>query len=260
MILQVGKAERVHFIRGIKKTNIFECGDNGMVVERENNIITLYVTNSRCSEIYCEVTLGHNRDLKKHKFLGVAFSQEIMLLDGGDILVVVDYAQKKVAVNRPELPVLGKGDWGEDPRMDWTKEFDVMFGLLPSSALPGEAADTQPQPEPVDKKPEDYPVPDEKTTEYFWNWFSSHEQEIVEKTEQGGDIADMLNARLRIQLSVVFPYEKPDRVEFHVGLGEERNELAVYHFNNPRMERDARVLGERMPEELKARWNYYIEA
>lgn len=258
MILQVGKAERVHFIRGIKKTNIFECGDNGMVVEREKNIITLYITNSRCSEIYCEVTLGQNRDLKKHKFLGVAFSQEIMLLDGGDILVVADYAQKKVAVNKPEIPVQGKGDWRENPRMDWAPEFDVMFGLMPSSALTEESAVAQP--EPVEKKPEDYPEPDEKTTDYFWSWFSGHEQEIVDKIGQGGDIAEMLNARLRIQLSVVFPYEKPDRVEFHVELGGEKNELAVYHFNNPRMERDARILGERMPEALKERWNYYIEA
>lgn len=134
MILKVGTLGKVRFIRGIKKTNIFECGSNGMVVEREKNIITLYATNDRCSEIYAIITLGTNKQLKKYKFVGIAYSDDMMLLDGGDIHVVIDYANKKVAVNKPEIQVKGRKDWGEDVRMPWRSEFNAMFGL-PEGAL-----------------------------------------------------------------------------------------------------------------------------
>ena len=116
MILEVGKAGKARFVRGIKKTNIFECGPNGLVLEREKNIITLYVTNHRCSEIYCVIPLGGNEILKKNKFMGVAYSSDIMLIDGGDIMVVVDFARKKVAVNKPEITVTGKAGHGAIPQ------------------------------------------------------------------------------------------------------------------------------------------------
>lgn len=257
MILEVGKAGKVRFLRGIKKTNIFECGPNGIVVEREKNIITLYVTNSRCSEIYCVVPLGRNEILKKNKFLCAAFAPEIMLLDGGDIMVVVDFGEKKVAVNKPEISVTGKRDWADAPRMEWRPEFNAMFGLAAGGTLAEKNAAAQPAEAPVEEKPA---VSDEKAMEYFWNWFAGHEDEIVEKTDEGGEVAEMLNARIRIQLSVVFPYEKPENIEFHMGAGEEKNEFAVYHFNKERMKRDAELLGEKLPESLAERWLYYTEA
>lgn len=259
MILEVGKAGKARFVRFIKKTNIFECGPNGLVLEREKNIITLYVTNSRCSEIYCVIPLGGNEILKKNKFVGAAFSPEIMLLDGGDIMVVVDFAQKKVAVNKPEITVTGKRDWADSPRMEWRPEFNAMFGLAAGTALAEENPETSaPTAEaPAAEKPTG---PDEKALEYFWNWFVTHETEIEEKTDEGGEAAELLNARIRIQLSVVFPYEKPENIEFHIGAGEEKNEFAVYHFNKERMKQDAEALGEKLPEALAERWLYYTEA
>ena len=50
MILQIGKAGKARFIYGVKKTNIFECGDMGMVGEREKKNIMLYATNARCRQ------------------------------------------------------------------------------------------------------------------------------------------------------------------------------------------------------------------
>lgn len=259
MILEVGKAGKARFIRGIKKTNIFECGPNGLVLEREKNIITLYVTNSRCSEIYCVIPLGGNEILKKNKFVGAAFSPEIMLIDGGDIMVVVDFEQKKVAVNKPEITVTGKKDWADSPRMEWRPEFNAMFGLAAgapltaeSSEAPAPAAEAPAEPAPAE--------PDDKAMDYFWNWFAGHEDEIVEKTNEGDEAAELLNARMRIQLSVVFPYEKPENIEFHIGAGEEKNEFAVYHFNKELMKRDADLLAARLPEALAERWLCYTEA
>lgn len=255
MILEIGKAGKVRFIRGVKKTNIFECGDNGMVVEREKNLITLYVTNGRCSEIYCEIPLGGNEILKKNKFVCAAYSENIMLLDGGEIMAVVDYARKKVAINQPGFTVTGKRDWAEAPQMPWEPDFDEMFGLNTKKDRLEEVT--------VQEKKvveQNHAESSEKAMEYFWNWFVTHEDEIVEKTAEGGETAEMLNARIRVQLSVVFPYEKAERIEFHLGVGEEKNEFAVYHFNNEQMKRDAEALGGKLPETLAERWLYYTEA
>lgn len=262
MILEVGKAGQCRFLRGIKKTNIFEIGEYGMVVEREKNIISLYVTNSRCSEIYCTVTLGDNQILKQKKnFIAAAYTRDILLLDAGEIMVVVDYAQKKVAVNKPEIPVKGKKEWA-DARMAWEPYFNAMFGL-PVGEAEMAAAEAVKNRDAGDEAPEELPepeVPDQNAMEQFWTWFAGHEEEIVDKTLAGGEDAEIITARLRVRLAVVFPYEKPENIEFSLGGDGEKNSLSVYHFNKDRMKADAQTLGEYLPEELKERWNYYTEA
>lgn len=129
MILQVGKAGKARFIYGVKKTNIFECGDMGMVVEREKKNIMLYATNARCSEIYCSVNLGLLKDLKKYKFVGIAYNDHVMLLDAGEILVVIDYDAEKIAISKPGIEAKGSKHWGEEVQEPWLKIYNGMFGM-----------------------------------------------------------------------------------------------------------------------------------
>ena len=264
MVLEVGKGGKVRFVRGIKKTNIFEIGEYGMVVEREKNIISLYATDNRCSKIYCTVTLGNNSILKgKKPFVVGAFAKDILVLDAYDILVVVDYAQQKIAVNRPEISVSGKDGWG---RMEWESCFNVMFGLdvSPEDQAAADALKYRSSTEFVMQldQAEEVSVPetsgDERET--FWSWFASKEEEIVEKTLAGGEEAEIITARLRVRLSVLFPYEKPENVEFSLGGDGERNCLTVYHFNSERMKADIEALFEAMPAELSERWYCQTEA
>ena len=258
MILEVGKAGKVRFIRGIKKTNIFEIGPHGMVVERDKNTIYLYATNNRCSEIYAIATLGDNKLMKgKSHLMAAAYTQDIMVLDAGEVLVVVDYEKKKIAVNKPEIPVVGKKDWADAPRMEWEPYFNAMFGLPVDGVL-------MPPPD-LGKKEEsvEEPVPEAPKTanlEEFWAWFEENEDQIVDKTIEGGDAAETINARIRLRLAMAFPYEKPENIEFQRGGDGEKNELSVYHFNRDRLMADTTLLGEVMPESLKERWNYYTEA
>ena len=255
MILEVGKAGKVRFIRGIKKTNVFEIGPHGMVVEREKNTIYLYATNARCSEIYAIATLGDNKLMKgKSHLMAAAYTQDIMVLDAGEVLVVVDYEKKQIAVNKPEIPVVGKRDWAENPRMEWEPYFNAMFGLPVDGVM---------MPPPVFEKEEEAAEPEVPQTEKFeefWTWFEENEDQIVDKTIEGGDAAETISARIRLRLAMAFPYEKPENIEFRLGGDGEKNELAVYHFNRERMMADAAKLGEAMPESLKERWNYYTEA
>lgn len=256
MILEVGKAGKVRFIRGIKKTNIFEIGPHGMVVERDKNTIYLYATNNRCSEIYAIATLGDNKLMKgKSHLMAAAYTQDIMVLDAGELLVVVDYEKKKIAVNKPEVPVVGKKDWAESPRMEWEPYFNAMFGLPVDGVL-------MPPPD-LSKKEEEEPAPEVtriEALEEFWSWFEENEEQIVDKTIEGGDAAETITARIRLRLAMAFSYEKPENIEFQLGGDGEKNELSVYHFNRDRLKEDTAKLGEVMPESLKERWNYYTEA
>lgn len=261
MILEVGKAGKCRFVRGIKKTNIFEIGEYGMVVERDKHAISLYVTNNRCSEIFCVVPLGDGRKLLKQKanFIAAAYTRDILLLDAGEIMVIVDYAEKKVAVNKPEIPVEGRNEWA-DARMPWEPYFNAMFGL-PVGESEMAAAEALRSRENAQALPEvEEEVPQENTQEKFWTWFAENEDDIVDKTMEGGEEAEIITARLRVRLAVVFPYEKPENIEFSLGGDGEKNRLAVYHFNNERMKADAEKLVQAMPAELAERWICETEA
>ena len=260
MILEVGKAGKCRFVRGIKKTNIFEIGEYGMVVEREKHAISLYVTNNRCSQIFCVVPLGDGRSLLKQKsnFIAAAYTRDILLLDAGEILIIVDYAEKKVAVNKPEIPVEGRNEWA-DARMDWEPYFNAMFGL-PVGENEMAAAEALKNREDTRSLPETAEEPQENAAEKFWTWFGENEDDIVEKTLEGGEEAEIMTARLRVRLAVVFPYEKPENIEFGLGGDGEKNRLAVYHFNDERMKADAEKLAQAIPEELAQRWICETEA
>lgn len=127
MVLDVGMAGKAKFIPLIKKTNIFECGDNGIVLEREKGIITLYVTNAACSVIYARVTLGKLADLRGNVLVAIAYSEDVMLVDGGHIKIVIDYAEKAVAINQEDLIVKGSKHWGEDVQIDWEDDYNEFF-------------------------------------------------------------------------------------------------------------------------------------
>lgn len=128
MILKVGSGGKARFVRFVKKTNIFECGDNGMVFERENGELTLYATNAACSTIYAVIPMGSGKDAGKRTFIAVAYSDHEMLLDAGKTLVVIDYGAKTVAVNDPQIQVTGRG-WEGEIQIPWIKAYDAMFGV-----------------------------------------------------------------------------------------------------------------------------------
>lgn len=258
MILEVGKGGKARFIRGIKKTNIFEIGEYGMVVEREKNTIYLYATNSRCSQIFCTVSLGDNSLLKGKQFLMVgAFAHDILVLDAKEVMV--DYGQQRVAVNRPDIPVKSREGWDQMP---WEPHFNAMFGLRVSEAeqIAAENMRNRDNPEEIVEVVQEPEAVEPDPMDRFWNWFAENEEEIVDKTLAGGEDAEVITARLRVRLAVVFPYERPENIEFSLGGYGEKNRLAVYHFNNDRMKCDAEGLIEAMPEALTERWICETEA
>ena len=128
MVLNVGMVGKARFIRFAKKTNIFECGNNGMVFEREKKQLTLYVTNAACSKIYVKIPMGSDKDCGKRKFTAIAYNDHVMLLDAGDTMVVIDYDAEKVAISNPDIQAIGKG-WEGDIQAPWDPAYCGMFGV-----------------------------------------------------------------------------------------------------------------------------------
>lgn len=234
MILPVGKIYKSRF-SFMKKTFIFEFDDHAVVLEREKGVATCYATNSACSEIYCMLPLGKHK-IRSKQFVAICYSQDIMLIDGGDLLIVVDFGAKKMAVNQPGFTAIGKKAWGDDVQVPWKNRYNVMFGLG------GDA------------------VMDDNAAKDFWAWFEEHQDEIAEQTGEGGEAAEKMKARVSKRLSRVFPYEKESEIEFQLGSAEGRNALFVYHFNKEPLKEDTRELGGMMPETLRENWTYITEA
>lgn len=247
MKLEIGKAAQVRFARFLIERNMFSCCANGLVLEwaPKTDMITLFVTNSDYNAVYAVAELCTKKSLKKKKVLVVGRSENVMMFDGGDLLVMVDFAGKKVAVNRPEIRVMGKGDWGTDVQRPWESSFNTMFALREEEPEEAPAEATQ---------------PDADTAERFWAWFAGTEEELVDKILAGGVDQELMMAKIRARLASVFPYEKPENIEFQVGGDGEKNELAVFHLNAEPLKTDAERLGEKMPESLTERWSFHAEA
>lgn len=234
MLLPVGKIYKSRF-SFMKKTFIFEHDDHAVILEKEKGLVTCYATNSACSEIYCVLPLP-NHPIKSKQFVAICYSQEIMLVDCLGLLILIDFGAKKVAVNQPEFQAVGKKDWAEDVQIPWQNKYNVLFGLEGDLGM------------------------DEGAARNFWSWFEENEDEIAEKTAQGGELADQIRSQISKRLSRVFPYEKETDIEFQLGTSEGMNALFLYHLNKPQLAEDVKELGYLMPVDLRENWKYITEA
>lgn len=253
MKLDVGKATNVRFMRFMAERNMFACCANALVLEWDpkTDVVTLYATNSDYNAVYAVGDIYKRAELKKQKILVVGSSEDVMLLDAGELRVLVDFAGRRVSVNRPGIVVTGKGEWGSDVQCPWGPEFDEAFA-------PGVTTEEEPAAPKVREVKQEQP--DEDAALRFWSWFAQKEEELVEKILTGGEHRELAMAKIRARLAAVFPYEKPEAIEFQIGGDGEKNELVVFHLNALPMKDDAEKLGGEMPETLKERWRYRTEA
>lgn len=227
MVLNVGKVQKIKF--GLFRNTIFiECGENGLVLEQDKQQVTLYATNGKCSSIYCEIPLGTRQELKNTQYVIIAYSADEMLLEVGERLIVVDFMDRKVAVNREGIRAAGTEIWGEDVMIPWTADHNRMFGLS------GDGLEMN-----------------KRAAERFWKWLDENDAQVCQALDEGGEAAEGMKQKIGRKLKSVFPYAK-EELEFHVDSGR----LFFYHSDKPQLMQDAEILGEMMPEQLRERWSY----
>lgn len=236
MLLPVGKIMKNHF-RLMRNTFIFEHGDHALILEKEKGAVTCYATNAACSEIYGALPLGKKQDICKKQFVTINYSEDIMLVDANDLLIVVDFGLGKMAVNQPQFRAFGSKAWGEAVQMPWQSRYNVLFGL------PGEGQKL-----------------DEKAAVEFWNWFQENEGTIASRMALGGNDAQEVTWLIRKNLAPVFALADETELGIQVDAGEGKHTLAVSCPDNETLQAALEELGSRMPERLQKTWNYITKA
>ena len=94
----------------------------------------------------------------------------------------------------------------------------------------------------------------------FWIWFADNEAQIIEAFTAGGQAAMAFIPQIDQYLAPVFPYEPNQNIQFQLGCNKGKNEFFFFHLNQKALIRDAQTLKEMMPETLRSRWIFVIEA
>ena len=93
----------------------------------------------------------------------------------------------------------------------------------------------------------------------FWYWFHVNETDIVKMLNMGKKEVKSVNYQTHLWFSPVFPYVKPNAVNFELIPGDGKHTFVFHHSGSEKMMDDAAVLGGLMPEGLADRWDFEIE-
>lgn len=234
--MNIGQVEKVKFTLFGKKTHMFSCGENGLVLEKDGGGICLYATDAGHGRIFCAVPLGPAAALRGAQYYIFAHSERYMLMGVGMALFVVDFESHICATNQEKLKVFGSESWGEQVQGEWKNSYLPLFGI--------------PNPD------GDY---DEAAAADFWQWFAREEDRIAAMAAAGGEAGAAIVGELDRHLTPIFPYERGDNIHFQLGCNDGVKEFFFYHRNDPRLHRDAQRLKDRMPQPLAESWRFSIE-
>ena len=95
-----------------------------------------------------------------------------------------------------------------------------------------------------------------KAAESFWTWFSENEEWIINTYKSDGmKVVWAVDEKIK----PVFPYFKKE-LEFQLGFNDGKGKFFFFHLGDKNLIRDGKVFGDMMPEGLKTRWTYILEA
>lgn len=124
--LQPGEVTKVKISR-FKREYAFECGNNGMVLERIGGGICCYATSADHEDIYCAMPLGMERDFKDSKYYVYAPDERYMLLRVGKAVLLVDFEAKVCATNVKDFRMYGSPAWGQQCQVPWKDAYTAIY-------------------------------------------------------------------------------------------------------------------------------------
>ena len=208
---------------------------NILSIDRKQDRAYIMVAVGKLRNTCVKIPLGPIKELNDRGFQVKIQSKTRIIVSVGNALFVVDYAAKKVATSVVGLRAFGVGEWGEHVQAPWRGEYPALFDL----------------PMAVD----DINLNNAKL---FWHWFHVNETDIVQMLGKGKKEEKSVNYQTHLWLSPVFPYVKPNAVNFELALGNDKHTFVFHHGNDADLMEDAPVLGGLMPEGLADRWDFEI--
>ena len=126
MQLQLKKREKAKFYIFVK-VFMYEYGDNGIVMEKENGRITLYATNGKHNTIFCAIPMGSKADLWGQTYVISAPDEDHILVDAGAIKVVINFKEQVATTSKWGCKITGSKAWGDDVQVEWDEDYEDYF-------------------------------------------------------------------------------------------------------------------------------------
>ena len=126
MKLELKKREKAKFYIFVK-VFMYEYGDNGIVMEKENGQITLYATNGAHNTIFCKIPMGNKTELWGQTYVIFAPDEDHILVDAGQIKVVINFKEHVATTSKWGCTITGSKAWGEDVQVEWDEDFEDYF-------------------------------------------------------------------------------------------------------------------------------------
>lgn len=124
--MQCGEAIKVKF-SPFKRRYAYECGSNGVVLERIGGGICFYATDDTHDEIHCVMLLGSEQDFKDCKYYIYAPDQQHMMLRVRKAVLVIDFVNRCCSTNVENFKMFGSQDWGMQCSVPWKDSYTEMF-------------------------------------------------------------------------------------------------------------------------------------
>ena len=122
MKLELKKPEKAKFYI-LVKVFMYEYGDNGIVMEKENGYIRLYATNGAHNTIYCTIPMGSKTELWGQTYVITAPDEDTIVVDAGALKVVINYKEQVATCSNPNCVMTGSKAWGEDVQVEWDEDY-----------------------------------------------------------------------------------------------------------------------------------------
>lgn len=124
--LQPGEVTKIKFSR-FKRQYAFECGENGIVLERIGGGICCYATNASHEDIYCVMPLGMETDFKGSKYYVYAPNSRHMILRVDKAILLIDFEDKVCATNVKNFRMFGSPAWGQQCQVPWKDSYTSIY-------------------------------------------------------------------------------------------------------------------------------------
>ena len=126
MQLELKKPVKAKFYIFVKMF-MYEYGDNGIVMEKENGYINLYATNGKHNTIFCTIPMGSKTELWGQPYIITAPDEDLILVDAGQTKVVINFKEKVATCSKYNCTIKGSKAWGEDVQVEWDEDYEDYF-------------------------------------------------------------------------------------------------------------------------------------
>ena len=124
--MKVEDSIKIKFTR-FKRQYPFECGENGIVLERMNGAIFLYVTDASHENIHCVAPLGNEQDFKDINFYLYAIDENRMFFRIRRALLYIDFEGKFCSSNVENFRIIGSSEWGQQCTLPWKDSYTRLY-------------------------------------------------------------------------------------------------------------------------------------